>query len=156
VGHCARRRFRGHPAQGRGTARLPDDARRPGGIDRAHNRTDIVGVLDAVEDDDERRRRIVGGDEIVKRRWLLIDQLGDQALVQAAPGVAIEIGRRHPAQRHAGAFGGADDVHHASVRMIAHPQFTDAAGANRFCDRVDTVDQHDKLGTQSWAPALLG
>ena len=137
--------FAAAPPRRRRVACLPDDARSPGSIDRAQNRAEVVRILDAVEDDDERHRGIPSGHEIVQRRRLFVDQLGDQPLVQ--PPLASRSRSAVDTRRSATPARSAARTTSITrgARVLAHPHFTHAAGAKRFNDGIDAVNQHIML-----------
>src|SRR5579863_4155298 len=100
VTHGASRRFHRGAIERRRVAGLPYDARPAHRINRSDNRTDILGILDAIEHDDERR---TGGlaNQLLDRVGRKGLHLRRHALMDAAIGATVQGGALDRVDRNA-------------------------------------------------------
>ena len=109
-------------------------------IRHAQDRAEVLRVGDAVEDEDELR----GVDRLVEVRVRGLGEIGDDAVVHAAIGQAIELLGRQHAHRHARFLRLRDDALHFAAVLARKADVVDALRmrADRLEDGVEAVDDH--------------
>jgi len=146
------RGLRGSTFKGRCPAGLADDPRPAGGIDASQDCTHILRILDLVEHDDQ-RRAVRGVRQILERGFGAPLDLGDNALVNAALRIVIELLARHEPHAHAAARRLFKKLLQAIVGPLRHADLLHPSGLDRLEHGVDAVDDHRPTGYQAIGPS---
>ena len=146
AGRCLGRRA----VERRRPPRLPDDAGRAGGVDRAQDRADVLRILDAVEHDDQRRARVraargpssVGCRAALRRRRRRPDGRRRRASRSSASRVHAAR-RRTPRAAASSSTRRRRSSSRPATRICAH-----ASRAQRLGDGVDAVDRSSRADVE--------
>jgi len=118
----------------------------------AENGAEVLRVGDAVEDEDERRRLPI--DDVVEVGVRPLGDVGDDTVVHAASGQAVDLLRRHLPHRHARALRLGDGALQLRAVLARHADVVHAVRmrAQRLEHGIESVDDHRSRARRLGSP----